>query len=314
MENILCVLCGRDNTKVLFRQGIFQKGGPVIKFNNVICKNCGLVYRSPRPNSSELNEIYKKIYLEERETLSDEAAALEFVSRVDQKNKGEQIANFLSNIIKPKSKILDVGSGLGLVGGFLRQNIGVEVIGIEPSELSAKVANKIYGMEVFRGTFDDYLKEKNNEKFDCIILHHVFEHFGDPLGKLEQLKNLLAPQGVLYIEVPNVTDFKKPISQFFDALHLYNYSPETLEAMLKKGGYKIIRRNQNKKLRIQIVAAPSSRNGPVIELGEVNSNLARKIIWYCRKKYALERFRFFLHPINKALQKLGIRSQHFIGP
>lgn len=306
MENVSCALCGRDETTTLARKGIFKKNGPVIKFINVICKNCGLVYRNPRQDKNELSELYKKIYLEKRHSFADEAGASAFVKNLDQKNKGEQIADFLIDFLKPKTRILDVGSGLGLVSGYLKNKFGLSVLGIEPSELSGEIARKIYGIEVFSGTLDDYMqKRKEDQKFDCIILHHVFEHFGEPLAKLEELKSLLAPEGVLYIEVPNVIDFKKPISQFFDLLHLYNYSPATLWKMLKAGGYKIIKWNRDKKFRLQVMAAPLTHQSREILLSEKEGSESLKHTFsYCRKKRLRECLNFLLDPFRRIKQFL----------
>lgn len=301
MEQVSCAICGPSKTATLARKGIFEKNGPVIKFINVICRNCGLVYRNPRQDKKELSNLYKKIYLEKRHSFKDEAEATAFVKSIDQKNKGEQIADFLKEFIKPETRVLDVGSGLGLVSGYLKSKFGVNVLGVEPSELSGEVARKIYGIEIFSGTLDDFIERSNqDQKFDCIILHHVFEHFGDPLRKLEELKALLTPGGILYIEVPNVIDFKKPISQFFDILHLYNYSPFTLGKILKAGGYKVIKWNHDKKFRIQVLAAPFSHSGAeVISHGKEGMESAKYIINYCRKKMLIEFLNRLLNPFRR---------------
>lgn len=281
-------MCGPSKTAVLSRKGIFKKGGPVIRFQNVICKSCGLVYRNPRPGSSELNDLYSKIYLEKRHSLADEEAAFAFLKTVNQKNKGEQVAEFLKGAVDGQSRILDVGSGLGLLGGFLHQKLGADTLGVEPSELSARVSEQVYGIPVFHGTFDAFLKTAAGRTFDCVLLHHVFEHFGDPLGKLREFGNILSEQGVLYIEVPNVVDFKKPISHFFDSLHLYNYSPATLAGILRLGGFKIIRWNTEKRYRLQILAALLAHPEPALAHPEPGEPIARQTIRYCRSKRALE--------------------------
>jgi len=288
MEYVTCAMCGPSKTTVLSRKGIFKKGGPVIRFQNVICKSCGLVYRNPRPGTLELDGLYHKIYLEKRHSLADEGAALAFLKTVNQKNKGEQVAEFLQGVLNGESHVLDIGSGLGLLGGFLHQKLGVDVLGVEPSELSARVSEQTYGIPVFRGTFDAFLTKRDGRVFDCILLHHVFEHFGDPLGKLRECASILSERGVLYIEVPNVLDFKKPISHFFDSLHLYNYSPATLTGILRLGGFKIIRWNTEKRYRLQILAAPFAHPEPAFAHPEPGEPIARQTIRYCRRKRALE--------------------------
>ena len=301
MEHIVCAICGPSKTAVLARKGIFEKNGPVIKFTNIICRNCGLVYRSPRESADELNEIYKSIYLEKRHSLKDAETAEEFISKLDPKNKGEQIHDFLKDLLDKNSEILDIGSGLGLIGGFLHQKFGYKTKGIEPSELSARVSEKKYGMPVFHGTLDTFLASQAvTNKFDCIILHHVFEHFADPIQRLKELQGILSEKGILYIEVPNILDFKKPITQFFDFLHLYNYSPATLGQVLKAGGYKVIKWNRDKKFRIQVVAAPLSHQDPEIVLhGKEGTERAKYIINYCRKKMLIEFLNRLLNPFRR---------------
>ena len=260
----------------------------MIRFQNVICKSCGLVYRNPRPGTLELDDLYNKIYLEKRHSLANEEAAFAFLKTVNQKNKGEQVAEFLKGAVDGQTRILDVGSGLGLLGGFLHQKLGADVLGVEPSELSSRVSERVYGIPVFHGTFDAFLAKRGGRVFDCVILHHVFEHFGDPLPKLRECAELLSERGILYIEVPNVLDFKKPISHFFDSLHLYNYSPATLAGILRLGGFKIIRWNTGKRYRIQILAARFSHPQQAASLPGASANVADQTIRYCRRKRALE--------------------------
>ncbi len=308
MERVICANCGLNNTTIIFKKGIFEKGGPVIKFNNVICNNCGLTYRNPRETVAELNGIYKNIYLEKRHMLKDEKAVEAFISTLDPKNKGEQIYDFLKDFLNQNSEILDVGSGLGLIGGFLYQKFGYKTRGIEPSKLSAKASEKKYGMPVFRGTFDAFLESQSVlKKFDCIILHHVFEHFSEPIKKLKELQSILRERGVLYIEVPNILDFKKPITQFFDFLHLYNYSPRTLSQVLKKGGFKVIRWNREKRFRIQIVAALETNSfSKVFEIYENDNNEAARIMAYCRRQYLKEIFSHAFKTLRLLRDKITI--------
>lgn len=308
MEYISCKICGPSKTTVLFRKGIFEKGGHVIEFNNVICSNCGLVYRNPRETAAELDEIYKNTYLEKRHMMKDEEAVEKFISTLDPKNKGEQIHDFLKGFLDKDSEILDIGSGLGLIGGFLHQKYGYKTKGIEPSELSARVSEKKYGMPVFHGTIDEFLKSQTApNKFDCIILHHVFEHFADPVQRLKKLRGILSEKGILYIEVPNILDFKKPITQFFDFLHLYNYSPYTLSQILKKGGFKIVNWNREKRFRIQIVAVPESASfSKVSDIYENNGNEPARVRAYCRRQYFKEVISNVVKPLRFIKNKLNL--------
>lgn len=48
--------------------------------------------------------------------------------------------------------------------------------------------------------------------FDVIFMNHVLEHIEEPVGLLESLRGLLAPQGRLFIEVPNVRSLRARLS------------------------------------------------------------------------------------------------------
>ena len=82
---------------------------------------------------------------------------------------------------KPKN-ILEIGAGYGTNLLFFK-NIGKEVFGLEPSKISTKIAidNQI---NIKQGFVNDL-----ENKYDMIILKHVFEHLYDPLKDLEKISN-----------------------------------------------------------------------------------------------------------------------------
>jgi SAM-dependent methyltransferase len=77
------------------------------------------------------------------------------------------------------------------------------------------------------------------DHFDIITLHHVLEHLDDPFSILVKIRESLRDKGFLVVEVPNIeaTCFA-PIHRFH-AAHLYNFNPETLEAIGNKAGYEV---------------------------------------------------------------------------
>lgn len=72
---------------------------------------------------------------------------------------------------------------------------------------------------------------------------HVLEHLENPAGVLERLKELLAPGGVVFIEVPNADDALAALygcRAFQDftywECHLYLYNSRTLDDLIRKAG------------------------------------------------------------------------------
>lgn len=222
-------------------------------FNNSICKKCGLVFLNPQPGAEEYAAIYEK-YEKNRHGLQspeEVLGALDFGNN----EKGRSVHEFIKDYLGAERAVLDIGCATGLISDYLKRMGGCDVQAVEPSKLFSEAVNKKLGVNVFNGSFDDFCKI-NQRKFNILIMHHVFEHFTDPAEKLAQFKNLLLPDGVVYIEVPDVTSFGKPANVFFDYLHPFNYSPKTLKEIVYKNGYKIVKVNKVKRYRLQIIIAP----------------------------------------------------------
>ena len=284
MQNNFCIICGKSNVKVVGKKGILHKLGEPMNITNVICLNCGLVFLNPRPSPSEYDNLYKK-YGEIRHSLKDKEAIISFIKFAEKKKKGSDVLEFIKKICHPGSHILDIGCGLGTIIHLLKENLGYTVFGIEPDRFLAQIVSAHYGFPVFGGTLEEFLEQPINKKFDFIILHHVFEHFVDPLNKLKELESLLSSRGVIYIEVPNIVDFKKPADRFFDILHPYSYSPATLNKVLNLGGFKIIAWNEAKKKRIQILAARTESTVIALQNKEFNyQKIVSKTLNYLRKR------------------------------
>lgn len=86
--------------------------------------------------------------------------------------------------------------------------------------------------------------EDFNQQFDKIFMFHVLEHIEEPVSFLENLKNILKPNGIIYIEVPNVDDvlvktyacdaFK---DFYYKKAHLYNFNETGLSYIFEHAGY-----------------------------------------------------------------------------
>ncbi|MBU1179640.1 class I SAM-dependent methyltransferase [Patescibacteria group bacterium] len=251
-----CILCGKNKFATVNKKGILKKGGPVLKFNNIICKNCGLVFMCPQPKEDDYREIYKK-YEKSRYAHENEDKTRMTAQNDVGREKAKEIHNFLKEYLNSESKILDIGCGFGQISNHFKNTFKYNISAIEPSAVLSKIVREKFGVNVFCGSFDDFYEE-NTEKFNLLVMQHVFEHFIDPIKKLSQFKNLFLPNGVVYIEIPDVASFKKPVNQFFDYMHPFSYSPKTFKELVYKNGYKIIKVNKEKKYRLQAVIALKS--------------------------------------------------------
>ncbi len=188
----------------------------------------------------------------------------------------------VSKVIKPNSKVLDIGCSTGELQDFLPK---CEYYGID-------INNSIGNRKMDFKQVD--LNKKNipfKEEFDYILLLDVLEHLTDPGKTLQDVKNKLSNKGIAIINLPNdyhilnkirfVLDKKLQLDPFSNHGHLHIFPIHLGENFLKKQGFKILKK--------QILEPPQKpRFIPKFVkefLAELSpSNFSRGIIYYCRKK------------------------------
>ena len=126
-------------------------------------------------------------------------------------------------------RVLDVGAGSGEFA-FLMKWLGKTVTGIEPNVDYAAYCRDELGLDVRTSHLAPDLFRPG--QFDLIRMNHVLEHLNDPVRYLGEIANWLAPDGLLYVEVPNIeADCRsKSRGRMFHYAHIFNFNPWTLRA------------------------------------------------------------------------------------
>lgn len=107
--------------------------------------------------------------------------------------------------ITPQTRVLEVGCGEG--GNLLPfAQTGCHVTGIDLAAGRIEEACRFFSQANAQGTFltADIFQYAPmvQERFDIIVMHDVIEHIADKEQLLRTLKDLLAPEGVLFIAFP----------------------------------------------------------------------------------------------------------------
>ncbi len=71
-------------------------------------------------------------------------------------------------------------------------------------------------------------------------MYHVLEHVLDPHRVHRKIRNIISPDGVLCIGVPNMAMPDEDISKFFRIEHCFYFVTETLEKLLTKSGFEVL--------------------------------------------------------------------------
>jgi SAM-dependent methyltransferase len=119
---------------------------------------------------------------------------------------------------------------------------GWNATGIEPDEKTRSRAISEYGLKVLP---EEHLNILDKSSFDVITMWHVLEHVSDLNNRIEQLRNLLKPQGTLIIAVPNCGSYDaKKYGKFWAGYdlprHLYHFTKSDVKLLLEKHGFSIV--------------------------------------------------------------------------
>lgn len=202
------------------------------------CDHCGLVFTVPRPTPEVIGNYYKS-----DEYYSHQQNSKGFIPKIYERVKSinlrGKVAMATSDMVK--GRLLDIGCG---VGDFLLQvkKLGWEVMGIEPSEQAANIAQSRLGFTPLKPT--DY-KKLPDQSFDVITMWHVLEHVDDLKSQTKELKRLLRPGGRLVIALPNYQSFD---CQYYNdkwaawdvPRHLNHFTQDCLQGILNSNDFKYL--------------------------------------------------------------------------
>lgn len=214
-----CKLCGTHEAKRSEHKD--AKSGEILSI--AFCQSCGLVQQAEIPSDEALKIYYSHNYRTDYKNTYK--PKLKYVFRAG--NAALNRLKFLQRVIpKPESKsLIDIGAGGGEFV-YLAQKSGFLARGVEPNQGYSEYARDEYGARVDTLMLDAL----ENASADVVTLFHVYEHMAKPLETMRKVSEILAKDGYLFIEVPNILQADASPHNIFFKAHLFYYSRYTLEA------------------------------------------------------------------------------------
>jgi len=213
------------NSKVLYCKK--YKGKIIDK--KIICKNCGLIYKSQKMTSESNNFFYKKLYIKYMFGKNGENP-YEVHYRMGMK-RAPEIYLFSKEIINAKYPPLEIGCSSGGVLSILKE-INNSSIGIDIDERAIEFAKK-KGLHAN----DINLFDLQNKSRDFILMSHTIEHLDDLPRTLKKISNILIEGGKLLVFVPDSYEMLEPPH----IPHNYCFSRDTLKSIISKHKLKEIK-------------------------------------------------------------------------
>jgi SAM-dependent methyltransferase len=230
-----CPICRGAVGEVLHTQRfVLPEGHPLADGYDVLCCDaCGFVFADTTVSQKEYDEFYRICSKYEDGQTSTGGGE----SRWDHQRLRETAATISEVIGNRDARILDVGCANG---GMLRalQELGFRhLTGLDPSPVCAANACRRPGIRAEAGSLSHLPPEFG--PFDCIILSHVLEHVQDLRAAIGAVRQLLARQGWVYLEVPDATryvDFLAAPFQDFNTEHINHFSGTCLANLARCAG------------------------------------------------------------------------------
>ena len=287
--SIPCNLCGATEARILANRS--RSGNPL---RTVICPQCGLAWTDPLPHNPR--DFYQDDYrISYKGTYTPKPKHILRAGKVALHRHGK-----IARLLEKKMAILDIGSGGGEFA-YLLKTLGHDVQGIEPNKGYADYSIRQYGLDVQVGFVQD--ARFQGKTFELITIWHVLEHTENPFGVLLKLHDLLQPEGMLVIEVPNMeATCQSPKSTFHEA-HIFNFNPATLQKLAAKAGFTFVEHSMSDDGgNITIIVQKKSAGNP----GKLELNIqgnAEKIIGIVRNHTPIKHY-LTLRPYARLLRRV----------
>jgi len=239
-----CIVCGSKNLKLIWEKKpwskarLIKQGSTLFHMKDVLCMDCGLIFKNPMLTEESQNIFYDGHYLSLfKEGLVD---GISKASIIDSVIKSVYMLDFIKkhNINIKQKNVLEVGSGTGVLLKGL-ESMGATVKGIDMDKRSNDIAQKLFGIDIM---FNNVFAFKEDKKYDIIISCNTIEHFYSPLKFLGHIKQFIDNNGLIIIETPSYI-YPYPttiVDAFLSSAHNCTFSFESFQRLASKAGLAII--------------------------------------------------------------------------
>ena len=256
----LGTLC--SNMKIMGPQ--FSEGSCDI----VACSDCGFVFNHyERAEQSSFDDYYLSTSktMNYYEMYPDMVADSYFLHIFDN----------IQGYITEKSRILDIAGGYGELAQLLVKK-GFQDVTVLEWKPECVQAIRNAGIAAIEGNL--LRLDTEREKYDLIICSHTLEHFVDTNTAMEKLRELVKPNGYVYLEVPDLyrySELERAPYHFLTYEHVCHFSEVTLHNLSAQFGFQMMYLNKYIKCNdypcLCAMLQPASPNAELIQDAESTS-------------------------------------------
>jgi len=205
------------------------------------CRSCDLVFMNPVPNQAWYDRLYGQAFWETKSAKGadgeQQARQKQLIKELQRTDKLCATLDAVGCAPPAGGRILEIGCAFGLIISSIAEHYKAHAFGVEPSELAARFANSLGGVQVIASTVEQ-LKEMvpgPEDQIDMMLFSHVMENVVDLDLVFAAIDRWLAPKGVVLMETPNST-----VQNSTHIYHPYCFSRTSLQQLYGGHGYEIL--------------------------------------------------------------------------
>lgn len=228
----ICPICNQTERSHLFTQRFAEiQGVTFLKGYDVIqCKHCGFLFADQIPEQAQFDKYYEQ-------SSKYEGNYSGHVPSEVLKNQFHQSLRFLEatlqgcGIASKNLNIVDIGCATGNFLQYLKANGYSRLVGVDPSAKCVQIL-KEHGIQAVQSSL---FEMDQRVKYDMVMLLSVLEHIQDLPHAVQTITQLLSPEGIFYLTVPDASHFyleNQLVYQQFSSEHINYFTLESLRNLL----------------------------------------------------------------------------------
>jgi len=209
----------------------------------------GFYQVTPTPSPEEITKFYAdEFYTDEYKNFNDASLEVQIKDKAFFEGRWSDIYdNFLeiNKDLKKGNSILDIGCGWAQALLFFKEK-GFDCYGFDPAIEAVEYGCK-KGLNIKHAGLDG-MDVFENKKFEMVTMFNVLEHLANPSQTINQIKEILQPNGILAIDVPNEFNDFQTVGRDVHGLddwwvappnHLNYFSKDSLVKFLVSHGFSV---------------------------------------------------------------------------
>jgi 2-polyprenyl-3-methyl-5-hydroxy-6-metoxy-1,4-benzoquinol methylase len=226
-------------------------------YDLVACRVCNCGFADSAACEADYAEYYRNFSKYEESAIATGGGEQPF-----DRARLDAMAVYLAIQVAKDGRIADIGAGNGGLLKSMRSLGYGQLTGFDPSPVCVDHMREAgFAAEVWALPSNAPATMAIGGGYDLIVLSHVLEHVFDVRGTLNSVLGLLAPEGKLYIEVPDPDRYdasRFPPFYFFDTEHINHIGEISLRYLAKTLGLSIIEIGQKE------LALPNGADYPAL--------------------------------------------------